>query len=89
MFGRRTSVGFVDEANGTIVVDADILLPLGDCPLVARFSTTGSTVHAGERLPVFSWDRVPVSVHFGIGEGLESEQYDFVAKHFNGNVLEA
>ena len=26
--------------------------------------------HAGEKLPVFSWDRVPVSVHFGIGAGL-------------------
>jgi len=33
--------------------------------------------------PEFSWDRVPVSVHFGIGEGLEPEQYDFVAKRFN------
>ena len=34
-------------------------------------------------LPEFNWDRVPVSVHFGIGDGLDPEQYDFVAQHFN------
>ena len=39
--------------------------------------------------PEFSWDRVPVSVHFGISEGLEPEQYDFVAKHFNFITLTA
>ncbi len=51
--------------------------------------SVSATVHSGERLPVFSWDRVPVSVHFGIGDGLEPEQYDFVAKHFNFITLTA
>ncbi|MDG1872937.1 MAG: putative glycoside hydrolase [Mariniblastus sp.] len=40
-------------------------------------------------LPLFSWDRVPVSVHFGIGEGLTSEEYDFIADHFNFITLTA
>jgi hypothetical protein len=48
-----------------------------------------AAVHSGERLPVFSWDRVPVSVHFGISGGLEPEQYDFVAKRFNFITLTA
>ena len=40
-------------------------------------------------LPQFNWDRVPVSVHFGIGEGLTPEQYDFIAEHFNFITLTA
>ena len=40
-------------------------------------------------LPPFNWDRVPVSVHFGIGEGLTPEQYDFIAEHFNFITLTA
>ncbi|TWT80409.1 hypothetical protein CA13_18250 [Planctomycetes bacterium CA13] len=44
---------------------------------------------ASNVFPEFSWDRVPVSVHFGIGDGLEPEQYDFVAKHFNFITLTA
>ncbi len=39
--------------------------------------------------PEFSWDKVPVSVHFGIGEGLEPHQYDFIAKHFDFITLTA
>ena len=39
--------------------------------------------------PPFSWDQVPVSAHFGIGEGLTPEQYDFVADHFNFVTLTA
>jgi hypothetical protein len=39
--------------------------------------------------PEFNWDRVPVSVHFGIGDGLEPEQYDFLAKHFDFITLTA
>jgi hypothetical protein len=40
-------------------------------------------------LPQFNWDRVPVSVHFGIGEGLTPEQYDYIAEHFNFITLTA
>ena len=40
-------------------------------------------------LPEFNWDRVPVSAHFGIGDGLDPEQYDFVAQHFNFITLTA
>ncbi len=57
-------------------------------PVILLFAVP-ATVHSGEKLPVFSWDRVPVSVHFGIGEGLKPEQYDFVAKHFNFITLTA
>ena len=39
--------------------------------------------------PEFSWDRVPVSAHFGIGEGLTPEQYDFIADRFNFITLTA
>ena len=39
--------------------------------------------------PKFSWDRVPVSAHFGIGEGLTSEQYDLIAKRFDFITLTA
>ncbi|GAB6166379.1 hypothetical protein JCM19992_23790 [Thermostilla marina] len=44
---------------------------------------------AKRALPEFKWDRVPVSAHFGIGDGLEPAQYDFVAKHFNFITLTA
>lgn len=44
---------------------------------------------AGNGLPEFNWDRVPVSVHFGIGEGLAPEHYDFIAEHFNFITLTA
>lgn len=44
---------------------------------------------AGNVFPEFNWDRVPVSVHFGIGDGLEPEQYDFLAKHFHFITLTA
>jgi hypothetical protein len=39
--------------------------------------------------PEFNWDRVSVSAHFGIGEGLTPEQYDFIAKRFNFITLTA
>lgn len=51
--------------------------------------SVSATVHSGERLPVFSWDRVPVSAHFGIGDGLEPAQYDFLAEHFDFITLTA
>ena len=33
--------------------------------------------------PHFSWDRVPVYAHVGLGEGLNSEQYTFLADHYD------
>jgi|SaaInlStandDraft_1057018.scaffolds.fasta_scaffold05492_6 hypothetical protein len=42
-----------------------------------------STALADAKLPQFSWDRVPLYAHFGIGEGLEPQQYDFLAEHFS------
>jgi len=37
---------------------------------------------AGDKYPFFSWDRVPLYAHMGIGDGLTSEQYQFLADHF-------
>jgi hypothetical protein len=33
--------------------------------------------------PHFSWDRVPVYAHVGLGEGLKPEQYKFLADHYD------
>ena len=41
-----------------------------------------STAQADGKLPEFSWDRVPLYAHFGIGQGLKPEQYDFLAENF-------
>ncbi len=38
---------------------------------------------ADDKLPVFSWDRVPLYAHFGSGEGLQPSQYDFLANNFS------
>ena len=42
-----------------------------------------ATVHAGEGFPEFSWDHVPLYAHLGINDGLEPNQYDFLADHFS------
>ncbi len=39
-------------------------------------------LHAGSGFPDFSWDRVPLYAHLGIGDGLKPEQYHFLADHF-------
>ena len=44
------------------------------------FVPTG--IQANEGLPSFSWDRVPLYAHLGIGDGLEPKQYHFLADHF-------
>ena len=41
-----------------------------------------ATAHAGEGFPAFDWDRVPLYAHLGIGDGLEPDQYVFLADHF-------
>jgi len=33
--------------------------------------------------PYFSWDRVPVYAHVGLGDGLKPEQYKFLADHYD------
>ncbi len=33
--------------------------------------------------PHFSWDRVPVSAHLGLGDGLTAKQTKFIAEHYN------
>ncbi len=50
-------------------------------PVLLLLSAT-STVYAGEGFPAFSWDRVPLYAHLGIGDGLEPDQYKFLADHF-------
>ena len=40
-------------------------------------------LHAADSYPEFSWDRVPLYAHLGIGAGLKPEQYEFLADHFN------
>ena len=41
-----------------------------------------TALHAGEGYPAFSWDHVPLYAHLGIGDGLEPDQYNFLADHF-------
>jgi len=41
------------------------------------------TCQAQEGFPPFSWDHVPVSAHLGVGDGLTTEQSNFLADHFN------
>jgi hypothetical protein len=42
-----------------------------------------ATAHAGDGFPAFSWDRVPLYAHLGIGDGLKPEQYKFLADRFS------
>jgi len=42
-----------------------------------------ATVQAGEGFPPFTWDRVPVSAHLGIDDGMTPDQCKFLADHFN------
>ena len=51
--------------------------------LVVSLSVLSSWVHADDRYPKFSWDRVPVYAHFGYDPNLTPEQYDFLAKRFS------
>lgn len=42
-----------------------------------------SVLHAGEGFPKFSWEKIPLYAHLGIGEGLKQEQYDYLAGRFD------
>lgn len=48
-----------------------------------------ASINAADKHPPFSWDTVPVYAHFGIGTGLEPEEYDFVADRFDFVALTA
>ena len=65
---------------GHYTVQARILLWLAPVLLCVWLQ---SPVQADGQLPPFSWDRVPLYSHFGIGKGLKPEQYDFLAEHFS------
>jgi len=56
-----------------------MILPLWTLLFLSALTTT----HAGNGFPPFSWDSIPVYAHFGIVTGLEPEEYDFVAEHFD------
>ena len=50
--------------------------------LAALLLTPLAVLRAGDGFPDFSWDRVPLYAHLGIGDGLKPEQYNFLADHF-------
>lgn len=52
-----------------------LLVPLLFTPLAA--------VHAAAGFPKFSWDRVPVYAHVGLGRGLTPAQHRFLAAHYD------
>lgn len=41
-----------------------------------------ATVGADDGFPAFTWEHVPLYAHLGIGDGLEPDQYNFLADHF-------
>jgi len=49
---------------------------------VSLLSSALVTAHASDGLPAFDWDHVPLYAHLGIGDGLEPDQYNFLADHF-------
>jgi len=40
------------------------------------------SIEAKEGHPAFSWDRVPLYAHVGLGKGLKPEEYKFLATHY-------
>ena len=63
---------------------------LGGCALSsssaaheAANQAPGTADQARDGFPEFSWDHVPLYAHAGIGDGLEPEQYKFLADHFD------
>ena len=49
---------------------------------VAFVLIPATVLHADDGFPEFGWDRVPLYAHLGIGEGLQPEQYQFLADRF-------
>jgi hypothetical protein len=50
--------------------------------LAAMMLVPLAALHASDAFPEFSWERVPLYAHLGIGDGLEPDQYSFLADHF-------
>jgi len=77
--------------NIGLTAAAAAVLPAGFAQIASEGVGSGSrkpgqspnTSLFGAGFPPFSWDRVPVSAHLGAGSGLTSDQYDFLAKHFD------
>ncbi|MEY4384978.1 MAG: hypothetical protein RLY20_261 [Verrucomicrobiota bacterium] len=59
-----------------------IILVNGVVSMLA-LASLASSLRADDRLPKFTWDRVPVYAHFGYDPALTPQQYDFLAKHFS------
>lgn len=56
---------------------------------VARLCTPVPMLHAGDGLPPFSWERMPVYAHVGKTSGtFTPEQLDFLARRFNLITIE-
>ena len=52
--------------------------------LAAAFALSSAIVlHAADGYPNFSWDRVPVYAHVGLGKGLKPNEYRFLAEHYD------
>ena len=49
----------------------------------AMMLVSPTVLHAGDGFPAFSWDRVPLYAHLGIGDGLKPDQYTFLADRFS------
>jgi hypothetical protein len=45
--------------------------------------SVSSALPAQESGPAFSWDRVPLYAHVGLGRGLKPEEYQFLAEHYD------
>ena len=50
---------------------------------LALLLTAFGTARASEGFPAFTWDRVPLYAHLGIGDGLDPNQCNFLADHFS------
>ena len=58
----------------------------GRTTLVLQISlllTAMTTVHASDEGRAYTWDHVRLYAHLGIGDGLEPEQYSFLADHYD------
>ncbi|MDH4203775.1 MAG: putative glycoside hydrolase family 15 protein [Phycisphaerae bacterium] len=82
--GKNGATGFVDQLDVTIH-GANVGNAVSDTHPDNSVDLKDYSVLAKEWLlngyPVFSWNRVPLYAHFGIGDGLSSDQYAFLADH--------
>jgi len=50
--------------------------------VLAVFGCDPLRLDAADGFPQFTWERVPLYAHVGIGDGLKNEQYEFLADRF-------